>query len=88
MIKSRAVYIVGPRGMRDLPRKLAEFEICAVADPTARHPTCGATGLRVYRSAHEAMRCTGASSLIYGDSYIDVNGFGALRVAEALEFDR
>lgn len=78
MMKSLAVYIVGPAGMEDFPLAMAEFEICAVVDPMALGTVCATTGLKVYRSAREAMRCTGASSLIYGDSYIDVNGFGTL----------
>ena len=71
MMKSLAVYIVGPAGMEDFPLAMAEFEICAVVDPMALGTVCATSGLKVYRSAREAMRCTGAS-------YIDVNGFGTL----------
>jgi hypothetical protein len=89
MMKTKAVYVVGPDGLRDLPNQMSEFEICAVVDPTARGTRCRVTGLRAYRSAREAMSSTGASSLIYGDSYIDVNGVGELRpTAKVLAFRR
>ena len=84
MMKSKAVYVVGPNGMTDMPKQMSEFEICAVVDPSARGTVCRVTGLKAYRSAREAISRTGASSLIYGDSYIDVNGIGELRATASV----
>lgn len=78
MKKSRVVRLLGPSEHHLTPIADPEFELCAVVDPRQKVLFATSGDLPVFRDLLVALRCTRASTVIYGNVYIDVNGCAAL----------
>ena len=78
MKKSPVVRLLGPSEHHLTPIADPEFELCAVVDPRQDVQLAASGDLPVYRDLVLALSCTRASTVIYGNVYIDVNGCAAL----------
>lgn len=78
MTKSRVIRLLGPAEHHLAPVADPSFELCAVVDPQQEALFLTVGDLPVFRDLVAALRCTRASTVIYGNAYIDVNGCAAL----------
>lgn len=82
MRKSRVVRLLGPTELHHDPLHDPEFELCAVVDPRQAEHFTTLGSLPVYRDLLAALRHTRASTVIYGNAYIDINGCAALNLGQ------
>lgn len=78
MRKSRVVRLLGPTEPHSVCLHDPEFELCAVVDPRQTEHCTTEGALPVYRDLLAALLHTRASTVIYGNAYIDINGCAAL----------
>lgn len=66
-------------------RRAMDFVLCAAVDPHQSEPMVKVGSMSVYNDLCLALRCTKASTILYDESYIDVNGCAPIRRFQALE---
>jgi hypothetical protein len=84
MSKSSVVCLLGPEDAAETVEALlaasaaTDFSPCAFVDPSQGHRMMLAGRLPVYNDLPTALSETRASTVVYGDWFVDVNGVGRI----------